>query len=123
MATKISITAGTVTVHAELNDSDAAKVILQNLPIETSVQTWGDEIYSSIPVNIAPDNTTTEVDVGTLAYWGPGNAFCIFFGRTPASTSDKPVAAGAVAVCGRVLEDTSPLKTVTDGEKLVIEQI
>ena len=62
------------------------------------------------------------MDVGQLAYWPPGRAFCIFFGRTPASDqSGQPVAASAVNPIGHITCDPTVLKTVVDGEKVVIE--
>ena len=122
MARKIKIEAGSIVVTAELNDSDVADAIWEKLPIETIVRTWGEEIYVSIPVTITPAESTTDVDVGTIAYWAPGAAFCIFFGRIPASTSDKPMPASAVAVCGRIIGDTEPLKTVSGNEKLTISK-
>ena len=123
MERKIQIETGSVVVEALLNKSDAADAIWEKLPIESRVSTWGEEIYFTIPVEIAPKNTTTDVDVGTIAYWGPGTAFCIFFGHTPASTSDKPAPASPVAVCGQIIGNTEPLKTVSDGEKITLSKI
>jgi hypothetical protein len=66
--------------------------------------TWGDEVYFDIPVEMGlePD-ARAEVEVGELGYWPTGNAFCIFFGSTPASSGDTPVAASRVNILGRVL--------------------
>lgn len=50
MAGNILIVAGEVSMEAELNDGPTAGKILDALPIEGSAQTWGDEIYFSIPV-------------------------------------------------------------------------
>jgi len=44
----IRITAGPITVDAELNDSRTAGAIAAALPIEAKAQTWGDEIYFDI---------------------------------------------------------------------------
>ncbi|MEM7536036.1 MAG: cyclophilin-like fold protein [Chloroflexota bacterium] len=85
--TQIQITAGTVTMSATLNDSPTAQAIVNALPIQASANCWGDEIYFGIPVSASVEPDAQEiVEVGGLAYWPPGNAFCIFFGRTPAST-------------------------------------
>ena len=58
------------------------------LPIEARGSTWGDEIYFSIPVRLSEENGK-EVELGDIAYWPPGTAFCIFFGPTPASHGDE----------------------------------
>jgi hypothetical protein len=119
----IRITAGTVSVAAELNDSPTAAAVFDALPIEASGNRWGDEIYFSIPVKQkkAPD-AREDMAVGELAYWPPGNAFCIFFGPTPASAGDQPRAASAVNPIGRVLDDVEALKSVPDGATVLIEE-
>ena len=83
---KIVIKAGQVEAKAELNESATATVIWQALPIEGSANTWGEEIYFQIPVSqdLKPDAREV-VELGDLAYWPRGEAFCIFFGATPIS--------------------------------------
>ena len=97
MGNSIRITAGDVSVAAELDESPTAAAILDSLPIEASGSRWGEEIYFSIPVKekSTPD-ARADMEVGELAYWPPGNAFCIFFGPTPASDGDEPRAASPV---------------------------
>lgn len=83
---RISITAGEVTLSAELNNSDTAARIAAALPIEATVNRWGDEIYFEIPVSAtAQADTRQDVEIGDLAYWPPGKALCLFFGPTPVS--------------------------------------
>jgi hypothetical protein len=123
MAHSIQIRAGDVSVAAELNDSPTAAAILAALPIEASGNRWGEEIYFSIPVKekSAPD-ARADMEVGELAYWPPGTAFCIFFGPTPASDGDQPRAASPVNPVGRVIGDVEPLKGVRDGATVIIER-
>jgi len=112
----IIITIGELTVTAELNASPTARKILDSLPLESTANVWGEEIYFDIPVNIDPaPDAVTEVEVGTLAYWPTGSAFCIFFGPTPLSSGQEPRAYSPVNVFGRVAGDTAPLKTIRDG--------
>ena len=116
---KICITAGKVTAEAILNDSPTARKIWEALPIEERGNTWGDEIYFGIPVDAKPEKDAREiVAVGELGYWPPGSAFCIFFGRTPASTDDRPRAASAVNIIGKVLGDATVFKAVASGTKI-----
>ena len=62
----------------------------QALPLKVKLSTWGDELYGTIPVDIDAENPREEFEVGDIAYWLQGSGFCILYGRTPASTSDKP---------------------------------
>jgi uncharacterized protein len=59
--------------------------------------------------------------VGELGYWPTGNAFCIFFGPTPASSADTPVAASPVNVLGRVIGDATVFRAVKSRDIVRIE--
>jgi len=103
-------------------NTKTADAIWNALPIEANANLWGEEIYFSTNVNAALENSQDLVDVGDIAYWPPGEAFCIFFGPTPASTDDQPRAASSVNVFARVRGDPSIFKKVRDGERMVIER-
>ena len=60
---KIKIIAGDVSAVAELSSGKTSDVIWDSLPIENTVNTWGDEIYFKIPVTSTLDETAKEVDV------------------------------------------------------------
>jgi hypothetical protein len=105
-----------VAVEAELNDSATAEKIWETLPVIGRANTWGEEIYFTIPVQAGPaPDAREEVQVGELGYWPVGHAFCIFFGPTPASTDDQPRAASPVNIVGRVLGDAAAFKEVPAG--------
>lgn len=122
VSTPIRITVGTVCVEAELNDGPTALEVVAALPIQATANTWGDEIYFAIPVraDLEPDATDV-VELGDIGYWPPGSAFCIFYGKTPASTRDQIRAASAVSVIGRVLGDPAVLKATRDGTPVRVE--
>jgi hypothetical protein len=112
----IVIEAGGLQLVAQLDDSLTAKLIFEALPLSASVNTWGDEIYFEIPVEIEPAaDARADVAVGDIGYWPPGNAFCVFFGPTPASSGSQPKAASPVNVFGRVIGDATRLRGVADG--------
>ena len=118
---EITISAGDVSLLAELNDSPTARQIWEALPMEGMAHTWGDEIYFEIPVMAAQEpDARAEVKVGELAYWPVGHAFCIFFGPTPASTDERPQAYSPVNVLGRVLGDATQLRAVREGTRVRI---
>ena len=123
MERNIRITAGAVQLDARLNDSMTAQRIWDTLPITAAANTWGDEVYFGIPVESELEQGQETVELGDLGYWPPGRAFCIFFGRTPASQGDEIRAAGAVTVIGRVLGDPGLLRQVTSGNVVKIETI
>ena len=123
MATAIRITAGEVLVEGELNDSATAQQIAAALPIRQRGQRWGLEIYFSIPVKAELEPDAREVvEVGELGYWPPGNAFCIFFGPTPASVGDEIRAASPVNIIGKLNGNLSALSEVANGAEVLIER-
>jgi len=119
----IRITAGAVSVAAELNDSRAAATIAAKLPITAKAETWGDEIYFGLPFSAPSDAPQETVALGDLGYWPPGRAFCIFFGPTPMSTGDEIRPASAVTVVGRVSGDARAFKRVRAGTGVTIEAV
>ena len=113
-------------VEAQLledKNPETVKAIWDNLPFETHVNTWGDEIYFSIPVNVGEENAQETVKAGDLGYWPPGNGFCIFFGPTPISRGDEIKPADPVNVFGRIKGNPKIFKKVKSGEKIRIERL
>ena len=119
---KITIKTEDLKVDAGLNDSETAQKIWDTLPIEGRVNTWGDEIYFSISVNIGVENAEEVVSEGDLGYWPPGSAFCIFFGLTPASQGDEIRPASPVNIFGKIIGDPKVFKKVNSGAKIIIEK-
>ncbi len=116
MGLKIHLQMGAVQVSGELTDSPAALAIGQALPLEATVSTWGEEIYFTIPVQAALDETAKElVEYGDIGYWPRGSAFCLFFGPTPISGPGEIRPASAVNIVGKLFGDIQRLKEVTDG--------
>jgi hypothetical protein len=111
-------------LEAQVNDENpkTAQAVLTSLPIKGNANTWGDEIYFSTSLNIIEEKTRTEVEVGSVAYWPPGKAICIFFGPTPVSKHNEPRAASPVNVFAKILGDPSPLRRVRDNDEVILEK-
>ena len=120
MPRSITIAAGPVKLEAQLNDTATAEAVWTVLPISATGNRWGDEIYFRIPVETEGENLDEVVEFGDLAFWPPGNAFCIFFGPTPASRRDEIRAASGVEVIGRILGDASLLEQVSGGSTVTL---
>lgn len=121
--TSITITVNGKTFRAELNDSPTAVAIVDALPISGGANTWGDEIYFEIPVNMPQETSARDdVTVGELGYWPVGKAFCIFYGRTPASTDENPRAASPVNIIGKILDNAAELIGTHHGAEVLIEK-
>ena len=117
---RIEIQVGENVFEAELNASETAVALGKTLPIEARANTWGEEIYFSIPLKHSLEDGVEVVQKGDLGYWPPGKAFCIFFGPTPASEGDEIRPASAVNVIGKLLTDPEPLKKARDGDRVIV---
>ena len=119
---KIQIIAGEISAIAILNDGPTADAIWNALPIEGRANTWGDEIYFDIPVQLGEEEGASEVvQLGDLGYWPTGHAFCIFFGLTPVSRGDEIRAASAVNIFGHIEGEATVFKGVSSGASIKVE--
>lgn len=111
MVEQITLTIDEETFEGELNETETARAVAEVLPVETDPSFWGEEIYFGIPVEIDQnEEPEEELEVGDLAYWPDGNAFCIFYGPTPNSEDSSPRPASPVTVIGEIKSDVTPLR-------------
>ena len=119
---KIRLLIGSLSVDGELNNTPAALEIGRSLPVKATFDTWGEEIYFSVPVDADLDESAREeVEPGDLGYWPTGKAFCIFFGQTPISSPGKIVPASAVNIIGKIAGDPGVFKEVMNESEIIIE--
>ena len=123
MKRKINIVVGKLELEAWLNETKTASKVFEALPITSTVNTWGDEIYFTIPVDAKPEDAKELVSLGDIGYWPLGKAMCIFFGKTPISKGDEIRPASAVNIIGKVEGDYKLLKKVKDGEEITIRPV
>ena len=117
----ITIRVGEVELNAVLYDTPTARQVARALPLTCRFNTWGDEIYFSIPVEAElEEDAREEVQIGDLGYWPAGSAFCIFFGPTPMSKDDAIVPASAVNVIGKITDGAVLLKRVMGESEVVV---
>lgn len=120
---RIKISIGNISLYSQLNNTPTAKKIEQILPLKSSFNTWGDEIYFPIPVDSELDDSAKEeVELGDLGYWPAGRAFCIFFGPTPISKGGKIIPASAVNIIGRIEGDPTMLRQVKNEREIILEK-
>lgn len=121
---EIKITIGNLVMRGELNNTLTARKIAEVLPLERTFNTWGEEIYFEIPIDAELDESAKkEVNLGDLGFWPTGQAFCIFFGQTPISSSGKILPASPVNIIGRVVGDATKFKDVMNEKGISIESV
>lgn len=119
----IRIIVGERVLEAELNGTRTAAAIWEALPLTAAASLWGDEIYFSIPLALGTEQGQATVESGDLGYWEPGSAFCIFYGRTPASRGDEIRPYSPVTVFGSLRGDATGLRGTRAGESVRVERV
>ncbi len=123
-ARRIRISVGGVKLEADLKPTRTAQAIFEALPIEASVNMWGEEFYCKVPgVKDFRETATTQVKVGDVAFWGVGEMLAIFFGRTPMSIGEDPVPADRVNVIGKIIGNAQRLREAIGATTIRVEPV
>jgi hypothetical protein len=120
----IRIEAEGARLYAVLLTTATATAVWDALPLEGRARLWGDEVYFDVDLRLPlEEKASSEVGVGAIAYWPEGPAIALFFGRTPLSRGDAPVAASPVNVFGRITGDASRLARVKEGARVRLTRL
>jgi len=119
----LRITAGRVSIEAELADTPTTRALAAAVPFESRAQTWGEEVYFTTPVSAALEAGAAQVvDPGTVCFWTEGDAIALPYGRTPISTDARPRLAARCNLLGRVVGDARTLAGVRAGDRVSVEK-
>lgn len=112
----ISITLKGRILEARLDrNSPNGDTIYRMLPITSKINTWGDELYFPLNVQLNLNSPVEVVTLGDIAYSKVYDAFCIFYGKTPISNNDEIIPNSPVDLIGRLEQDPSALKELLSG--------
>ena len=120
---RIAIRWGPHSLEAELRDTPTARALLAALPLESSANTWGEEVYFEVPVNARLEADARQVvDAGTVCFWVEGSSLALPFGPTPVSECGECRLVTAVNVLGRIVGDPRRLTSVRDGAAIRVSR-
>jgi len=109
-------------VTANLRSTPTAEKLLAALPTKSNANTWGEEVYFSIPVKTELESDAAQVvEAGTVCYWVEGNALALPYGPTPVSRGGECRLVTKCNMVGNIEGDPRRLKTVRNGESVTVE--
>ena len=105
---------------------NTAAIIYKNLPMsyKSILRVWGEEVFFHTPdtwEKIEYENAQIELEVGDVAYWPRDPAICLFFGKTPLSKGDKPIAAEPINVFAKIIKGFEIFPKLTDGDSILMD--
>jgi hypothetical protein len=119
---RISISWPKGAVTAVLDVTPTAERLLAALPLESGANTWGEEVYFSVPVKVKLEADARQVVApGTVCFWVQGGSLALPFGPTPVSKGDECRLVTDVNVLGRIEGDPRKLESVRDGDRIRVE--
>ena len=121
---QIRITSGSVEILAELDDTATARALLEVLPCQSSANTWGQEVYFSIPLTVELEADARQVvEPGSVCFWTEGNAIALPYGPTPISQGDECRLVSRVNILGRLIGSPDDLASIKLGDPIRIEAV
>lgn len=118
----IIITVGSVAIECETLDTPTAAAIITALPLTSSANTWGDEVYFSIPLNLQREADARElIELGEIAFWTEGDAIAIGYGETPISSPGEIRLAAPVNIWARAINDVTMLAAAKPGDPVEVK--
>jgi len=107
---------------AALNDTPSTRALLAALPLRARAQTWGEEVYFEIPVEVPLERDAKQVvPPGTVCFWVEGGSLALPWGRTPISDGDQPKLVTRCNVLGKIEGDTKQLSDIRSGDAVTVE--
>lgn len=120
---RIVLTAGRVSIRAELLDTLTARRIAQALPLFSTAETWGAAIHFEVPIESGRErNARMTAERGELAFWSNQDRVIVAFDATPISRPGEIRLPAPCNVFARALDDVGLLKAVRPGEKVSLRR-
>jgi hypothetical protein len=121
---KIKIISGSVEILAEVLNTPTADIIFNCLPIKSSANTWGDEIYFSAPVQVEHEPEAKDIiEPGEIAFWVEGSCIAIGFGPTPISQGNEIRLAAKTNIWAITKDNVKKLSSVNAGDTIRVEKV
>ena len=108
-------------IIASLELTTTTEALLAVLPIESVAQTWGEEVYFSVPIMASLEADAMQVvEPGTVGFWTEGSCLAIPYGPTPIAVAGECRLAAPVNLLGCVDGDPRSLASIQPGDPVQV---
>ena len=102
-----------------LRDTNTARLISKSIPIKSTIQMWGEEIFFNTNIQVTLEDDAKEVvQLGELAFWTEGSAIAIGYGKTPVSIDQEIRLIGPCNVWGDGNFKKSDFDDINPGDEI-----
>jgi hypothetical protein len=120
--TKIKFVINGIKIRARLRNTPTANKVAHALPLSSTAETWGEEVYFSVPVATELErDAKSVVEAGEIAFWVEGSCMAIGFGPTPISQGEEIRLAAATNIFADACDDVTALKSVPAGAAVTVD--
>lgn len=120
----LELSAGNETLILECQETPTAEAILATLPLSSTAQTWGKEVYFPVPISVPLEETAREiVEAGEIAFWTEGDCVAIGFGPTPISRGKEIRLAARTNIWALSRDDVGCLASVKTGDPITLKRL
>ncbi|MEO1767100.1 cyclophilin-like fold protein [Thiobacter aerophilum] len=118
---RIRIQVGRVVLTARLRNTPTADAVWTALPLSSTAETWGDEVYFSVPLSVPLEKDARQIlEPGEIAFWVQGQAIAIGFGPTPVSRAGEIRLVTRCNVWADAEGDVTSLRAVHAGDGVTV---
>lgn len=123
MSTPFVLRVDDLELPGQLGDGPVARELAAALPVAGAGAAWGDAFQVPVAESVVSEEAATRdraspgVERGDLAFWPERRTLWIFFGPTPLSPEEDPVAPARLVPVGRV-DGSEHLREVRDAEEI-----
>ena len=105
-----------------LRDTKTARLISKSIPIKSTIQMWGEEIFFNTNIQVSLEDDAKEVvQLGELAFWTEGSAIAIGYGKTPVSIDQEIRLIGPCNVWGDGNFKKSDFEDIKPGDEISLD--
>ena len=105
-----------------LRNTETARLIAKSIPINSKIQTWGEEIFFNTNLKVKlEDNARDIMQLGELAFWTEGSAIAIGYGKTPVSIDQEIRLIGPCNVWGDGNFKKSDFDDIKPGDEISLD--